>query len=150
MPSRDSRFVRLEAEALSWKMCVAMPEFSRRAVLRNAALIGAASVLGGCTSSRPASVRALYRSATLALFSPAERAMYGPIYGELHPVPGVDLARINPAFFRSEVEYFTDEKPGTIIIDPQAHYLYFVEPGGRARRYGVAVGGEGFSWSGEA
>jgi lipoprotein-anchoring transpeptidase ErfK/SrfK len=43
------------------------------------------------------------------------------------------------------------EKPrGTIVVDPLNHYLYYVESGGQARRYGIAVGGEGFGWSGVA
>jgi lipoprotein-anchoring transpeptidase ErfK/SrfK len=35
-------------------------------------------------------------------------------------------------------------------VDPGNHYLYYVEGGGKALRYGVAVGGEGFGWSGVA
>jgi lipoprotein-anchoring transpeptidase ErfK/SrfK len=36
------------------------------------------------------------------------------------------------------------------VIDPANHYLYHVEGGGRATRYGVGVGREGFVWAGEA
>jgi lipoprotein-anchoring transpeptidase ErfK/SrfK len=57
---------------------------------------------------------------------------------------------IDPAFRRAEVEYATREKPGTIVVEPSEHFLYFVQPGGRALRYGVGVGSEGFSWSGVA
>ena len=57
---------------------------------------------------------------------------------------------INPAFRRTEVQYATREPRGTIIVDPANHYLYYVEGGGKAVRYGVAVGGEGFGWSGVA
>jgi lipoprotein-anchoring transpeptidase ErfK/SrfK len=35
-------------------------------------------------------------------------------------------------------------------VDPLHHYLYCVKGGGQARRYGIAVGGEGFGWSGVA
>lgn len=51
-------------------------------------------------------------------------------------------------FQRTQVRFDTDEKPGTIIIDTQSKYLYFVEPGGMATRYGVGVGREGYGWSG--
>jgi len=51
---------------------------------------------------------------------------------------------------RTGVIYRTSEAPGTIVIDPQNHYLYFVEGGGQAIRYGVGVGREGFGWSGIA
>jgi len=51
-------------------------------------------------------------------------------------------------FHRQTVRYRTDEKPGTIIIDTKAHFLYFVLGNGRAIRYGVGVGRTGFGWSG--
>ncbi len=38
--------------------------------------------------------------------------------------------------------------PGTIVIDTPNAYLYYVLPGGRAIRYGIGVGREGFTWSG--
>lgn len=57
---------------------------------------------------------------------------------------------IDPAYLRTEVAYVTREPRGTIVVDPANHYLYFVEGGGKALRYGVAVGGEGFGWSGVA
>jgi lipoprotein-anchoring transpeptidase ErfK/SrfK len=51
-------------------------------------------------------------------------------------------------FHRQEVSYQTSEKPGTIIIDPDQHFLYFIEGNGAAIRYGVGVGREGFGWRG--
>ncbi|QFU16745.1 L,D-transpeptidase [Microvirga thermotolerans] len=77
-------------------------------------------------------------------------AMYAPIDDDLYPVPGVPLSKINPAFLRREVPYDRPEPPGTIVIDPRARYLYHVQDGGTAMRYGVGVGRAGFSWSGEA
>jgi lipoprotein-anchoring transpeptidase ErfK/SrfK len=49
---------------------------------------------------------------------------------------------------RRVVEYPSNEAPGTIIIDTPNTYLYYVLPGGKAIRYGVGVGREGFTWSG--
>ncbi len=77
-------------------------------------------------------------------------ATYGPVSGEPFPVPAVKLSEINRAFVRANVAYATKEPPGTIVVDPAHHYLYHVEDGGRATRYGVGVGREGFVWSGEA
>ena len=57
---------------------------------------------------------------------------------------------LDQIYRRKEVEYDTREKPGTIVINPSEHFLYFVEGGGRAVRYGVGVGSEGFGWSGVA
>ena len=49
---------------------------------------------------------------------------------------------------RQVVSYATREVPGTIVIDTPNTYLYQVEDGGRAIRYGIGVGREGFTWSG--
>jgi lipoprotein-anchoring transpeptidase ErfK/SrfK len=49
---------------------------------------------------------------------------------------------------RRLVEYPGNEAPGTIIVDTANTYLYYVLPGGRAIRYGIGVGREGFAWSG--
>ena len=46
------------------------------------------------------------------------------------------------------VQYVTVEAPGMIVIDTPNTYLYFVLGGGKAIRYGVGVGREGFTWSG--
>ncbi len=51
---------------------------------------------------------------------------------------------------RSVVSFSTREKPGTIIIKTSERALYKVMGGGKAMRYLVAVGKEGFSWSGVA
>lgn len=51
-------------------------------------------------------------------------------------------------FRRAEVDFQTDEQPGTVIIDTSEKHLYLVEDGGKALRYGVGVGREGFAWKG--
>ena len=48
------------------------------------------------------------------------------------------------------MKYQTDEAPGTIIVDTQAKFLYYIMPDGKAMRYGIGVGREGFGWSGTA
>jgi lipoprotein-anchoring transpeptidase ErfK/SrfK len=49
---------------------------------------------------------------------------------------------------RQIVEYATRETPGTVIVDTPNTYLYYVLGGGKAIRYGIGVGREGFTWSG--
>lgn len=51
-------------------------------------------------------------------------------------------------FRRAEVDFKTDEAPGTLVIDTKEHFLYLVMPDGKAMRYGVGVGREGFGWKG--
>ncbi|MEW9807090.1 L,D-transpeptidase [Mesorhizobium sp. ZMM04-5] len=54
-----------------------------------------------------------------------------------------------PEAFRPQVVKFrTAEQPGTIIIDGNQHFLYLVQPGHQAIRYGIGVGREGFGWAG--
>src|SRR5690242_7911557 len=48
------------------------------------------------------------------------------------------------------VAYVTRERPGTVVVDPAAHYLYLVQQNGAALRYQVGVGAEGYDWSGTA
>ncbi len=79
---------------------------------------------------------------------------YSRIYAadadEPFPVPAFRLSDVDPVYLRRSIYYPTDEPPGTIVIDPQKHFLYLVEEGGRAIRYGVGVGRSGFEWSGTA
>ena len=51
-------------------------------------------------------------------------------------------------FRRQLVDFKTAEKPGTIIIDGNRHFLYLVQPDFKAIRYGIGVGREGFGWAG--
>jgi lipoprotein-anchoring transpeptidase ErfK/SrfK len=122
---------------------------SRRAFLRESGAL-AVLVLAGCASTQEG---ASPTAAVISLENPDTAAyalMYGPVEGEKFPVGAIDLTKIDPAFLRREVAYNGPEKPGSIVIDPAAHYLYFVQPNGRAIRYGVGVGKEGFEWNGVA
>ena len=73
-----------------------------------------------------------------------------PIYANI--APGVDPTQqsrpIDPQFLRQRVDYQGSEAPGTIVIDTPNHFLYLVEPDGKAMRYGIGVGRPGFTWSG--
>jgi lipoprotein-anchoring transpeptidase ErfK/SrfK len=53
-----------------------------------------------------------------------------------------------PEFIRAVVSYRTSEAPGTIIVHTSERFLYLIQPGGRALRYGIGVGREGFQWQG--
>jgi lipoprotein-anchoring transpeptidase ErfK/SrfK len=58
--------------------------------------------------------------------------------------------QINPKYLRQQVNYPTREPPGTVVVDPDAKFLYLVMADGTALRYGIGVGREGFGWSGAA
>jgi lipoprotein-anchoring transpeptidase ErfK/SrfK len=53
-----------------------------------------------------------------------------------------------PQFRRTLIDYYTTEPRGTIVIDTLNTYLYLVLGDGKALRYGIGVGREGFTWSG--
>ena len=97
----------------------------------------------------PVAPRALPRPGDPAILSSSAR-LYAAVGGEPFPIADVDLSRIDPQFLRRTVSYPSSEPPGTIIIDPASRFLYLVQEGGQAIRYGVGVGREGFGWSGIA
>jgi lipoprotein-anchoring transpeptidase ErfK/SrfK len=101
----------------------------------------AASFLGGCVTSAPqvAAPEAQVRARLLVPPSP-----------EPFRVAAVDLNEIPEQYHRQVVPDPTGERPGTIVVDPDARFLYLVMEEGRAMRYGIGVGRDGFSWSGTA
>jgi len=62
--------------------------------------------------------------------------------------PDQGPASLPPQFRRQIVDYNTIEPAGTIVIDTPHTYLYLVLGGGKAMRYGIGVGREGFTWTG--
>ena len=99
------------------------------------ALFGVGVLLGGCMQStiEPASEANLtVRDKKLLAAAPYENATL--------PEP----------YRRHIVEYHRKEAPGTILIDSDARYLYYVMADNKAIRYGVTVGEEAMAWSGVA
>ncbi len=62
--------------------------------------------------------------------------------------PEVGPTQLAPNLRRQEVTFPTKEQAGTLIVDTPNTYLYYVLGGGRAIRYGVRVGRDGFTWTG--
>jgi lipoprotein-anchoring transpeptidase ErfK/SrfK len=118
-----------------------MPVLDRRGFLIACSSALAATVLGART-------RADAQSAYPRGFRYSDP--YGPVTGEPFPIPGLRPSQVKPAFLKAEVPYETAEAPGTLIVDPRSRYLYLVQEGGWATRYGVGVGRSGFGWSGTA
>jgi lipoprotein-anchoring transpeptidase ErfK/SrfK len=84
------------------------------------------------------------------LMSGGQRAAYnqpGSSYQAMAPSAEPQRA-IDPMFMRQEVEYTGPGRPGEIVIDTAHKFLFLIEKGGKALRYGVGVGREGFAWSG--
>jgi lipoprotein-anchoring transpeptidase ErfK/SrfK len=80
-----------------------------------------------------------------ALFGPLRPQVEAPAYA----APTEDTKdELRADLRRQVVNYRTSEAPGTIIIDTPNTFLYLVMPGGKAMRYGIGVGREGFTWAG--
>ena len=77
-----------------------------------------------------------------------------PVYAHIDPAIGArpePMSRgleIDPRYLRREVAFDGPEAPGTIVIDTPNKFLYLVQPGGRAVRYGIGVGRPGVTWAG--
>lgn len=133
-----------------------------RHVLVIMASAAAGACLVGCASTQTSQTISAAAVAPPPPQDPAEQAgpgeavavQGGDFYAERKDagfnVPAVKPGQVDSAFHRKSVAYSTKEAPGTIVVDPAKHYLYYVEEGGRATRYGIGVGREGFAWAGEA
>ena len=66
---------------------------------------------------------------------------------EVRPETG-PRKELPPQFRRTLVDYYSKEPAGTVIVDTPNTYLYLVLGQGKALRYGIGVGREGFTWSG--
>ena len=79
----------------------------------------------------------------------ARRPVYGPAEPELDLAPHEPSRRqMDPRYARQMVDYQGKEAPGTIIIDTPRRFLFLVQGGGKAMRYGIGVGRPGFTWAG--
>ena len=74
---------------------------------------------------------------------PAPQTQYAP-----DPAASDEDAELDPRLQRQIVNYASREAPGTIIIDTPHTFLYYVLGNGKAIRYGIGVGRQGFTWSG--
>ena len=63
---------------------------------------------------------------------------------------GPSAYSVDPIYRATDISYAARERAGTVVVDPSQHFLYLVQGEGKARRYGVGVGNEGFRWSGVA
>jgi lipoprotein-anchoring transpeptidase ErfK/SrfK len=76
-------------------------------------------------------------------------ALFGPVASGQAPVADTDIdADLRPELRRQLVNYPTNASAGSVVIDTEQTFLYFVLGDGKAIRYGIGVGREGFTWSG--
>jgi lipoprotein-anchoring transpeptidase ErfK/SrfK len=75
---------------------------------------------------------------------------YGKVTDAGYALPAIPIDRVNKKYHRQVVDYTTDRKRGTIIVDTRERFLYYILGNGKAMRYGIGVGKQGFAWKGEA
>ena len=106
---------------------------ARRGLL--ALLCGLGLVLGGCMQST---------------LDPTTDASFTARDKKLLAAAPYQKVQVPEPYQRHIVSWHRKELPGTIVIDSDARYLYYVLPAGKAMRYGVTVGEEAMAWSGVA
>jgi lipoprotein-anchoring transpeptidase ErfK/SrfK len=111
-----------------------MPVIHKTA-MRTMAFVFLSLILGGCAHDSPA-------SATQNDWTPRDKQLMSslPYAPAIVPKP----------YRRQMVDYWRKELPGTIVIDTDNKFLYFVVPNNKAIRYGITVGEEAQAWSGVA
>src|SRR4029079_4663380 len=120
-----------------------MTQFSHRrpsSRVSHALVFISALLLAPSVFSSAASAQALGYASIQPNGFPSDEVMIEPAL----PNEGVVPERLR----RAVVAFNTNEAPGTIVIDTGNTALYYVLGQGRAVRYGVGVGREGFTWSG--
>jgi lipoprotein-anchoring transpeptidase ErfK/SrfK len=99
-------------------------------------ILAAGLMLSGCMET------ATYEAANQANFKPRDKELLAKVrYEKVEPPE---------AYRRAIVDYHRKEAPGSILVDSDNHYLYFVLNDGKAIRYGITVGEEAMTWSGIA
>jgi len=99
-------------------------------------ILAAGLMLSGCMQATT------YEATNTTNFKPRDKELLAKIRYTNVPVA--------EPFRRAIVEYHRKEAPGSIVVDSDNHYLYYVLNDGRAIRYGITVGEEAMAWSGIA
>ena len=107
-------------------------DLNRRSVLCGAFAVAGVAALGSRAVAAPA------------------QWYIGIIPDEPYDIRIVDKYRIPDQFERQVVAFRGPEPAGTLVVARSERFLYFVEGGGRALRFGISVGRQGMEWQGEA
>src|SRR5689334_19853972 len=112
-----------------------VPSKSLKSVATVFSVLLAGALLAGC-------MQTAYEPSAESNFKPRDKEYLAKISYVNSPVPQI--------FRRAIVDYHRKELPGSIVVDSDNHYLYYVLDGGKAIRYGITVGEEAMAWSGIA
>jgi lipoprotein-anchoring transpeptidase ErfK/SrfK len=82
------------------------------------------------------------------MLSASQSQAQAPDVGDQPGLVPDDTVELDPEWRKQVVYYRSSEAPGTIIISTRERHLYLIQGNGRAIRYGIGVGREGFQWQG--
>src|SRR6266852_976827 len=99
-------------------------------------IVAAGQMLSGCMQATT------FDATNQTVFKPRDKELLAKVSYVKTPVA--------EPFRRAIVDYHRKEAPGSIVVDSDNHYLYLVQDGGKAIRYGITVGEEAMAWSGIA
>lgn len=105
-------------------------------LLTKLGLLAAGLMLAGCQTATQ------FEATNTNQFKPRDKELLAKVRYDKSPVP--------QPFRRAIVDYHRKEAPGSILVDSDNHYLYYVLENGKAIRYGVTVGEEALAFSGVA
>lgn len=126
---------------------------------RRLLLLAVPTMLAGCVNTNPRfalnnadkdSPQQPLKIAQAPTISQSPEEIYAQVKDEQFTIPAAPLSRIDHQFYRQVVDFNGSEPVGSVVIDPDARFLYVVYEGGKALRYGVGVGRSGFGWTGDA
>jgi lipoprotein-anchoring transpeptidase ErfK/SrfK len=127
-----------------------LPALSRRLPVVRAFALLSALALAACGA--PGHGPGIDPATGVSSIAPAPEvvARYQSVQDADVTIPAVEPGYLTGQNPRTEVYYTGPDAPGTIVVDPHARVLYYILDGGRAIRYGIAVGREGYGFSGDA
>lgn len=88
------------------------------------------------------------RNAELSGVRSQAMAHYAARLEKKSAVDAVDTSHVDPKYLKQVVDYRSAYPPGTVVVDARKRFLYLVQNGGKAIRYGVGVGREGLAFAG--
>jgi lipoprotein-anchoring transpeptidase ErfK/SrfK len=129
---RDNKS-RASNAGVDWKSKMPMKLTSLKLAM---AVTAAGLLLSGCMET------ASYEATNTAAFKQRDKELLAKVrYENVQP---------SETYRRAIVEFHRKEAPGSIVVDSDNHYLYYVMNDGKAIRYGITVGEEAMAWSGIA
>ena len=103
----------------------------------------------GLAGAMPSLAQAQRSNTAIPTFASPAR-LYAAMNDGGHKLPAIPYEKIDKQYLRQVVIDPSLSKPGTIVVDSNTKFLYFVVENNRAIRYGVSLGKAGFDWVGSA